>query len=110
MLFAILSEPLPTRPSEAAENRRRYWQWLAPLRSNGTVRDIYARTGRGAIAIVNVDTNEALHRILNEWAEIIPAHFQIFPLIDTQAAQSYLQSASVIATPAKSGGKQSRPD
>ena len=28
--------------------------------------------------------------ILNEWADIIPAHFDVYPLIDTQAVQRTL--------------------
>jgi hypothetical protein len=31
-----------------------------------------------------------LHRILNEWADIIPAHFDTYPLIDVEAAQRML--------------------
>ena len=31
-----------------------------------------------------------LHRILNEWADIIPAHFDTYPLVDTQATAQLL--------------------
>ena len=36
--------------------------------------------GRGAVAVFDVEDNDALHRILNEWADIIPAHFDTYPL------------------------------
>lgn len=90
MLFAVISEPLPGRPSEAAPSRQRYWEWLAPLQTAGTVRHIYARTGRGALAVLEVDSHETLHRLLNEWAEIIPAQFDVLPLIDPASARAFL--------------------
>jgi muconolactone delta-isomerase len=90
MLFAVISEPLPTRPSEAAAHRRRYWDWARPLQEAGTLRHVWARTGRGALAIFEVDGNEALHRLLNEWADIIPARFDVLPLLDPGAAQAFL--------------------
>ena len=34
---------------------------------------VYARTGRGAVALFDVRANEELHALLNGWAEIIPA-------------------------------------
>jgi len=37
-----------------------------------------------------VESNEALHRILNEWADIIPAHFDTYPLLDVGAAKQML--------------------
>ena len=90
MLFAVLSEPLPTRPSDAAASRRRYWEWARPLQEAGVIRHIWARTGRGALAILEVDGNETLHRLLNEWADIIPARFDVHPLLDPARAQAFL--------------------
>jgi hypothetical protein len=34
--------------------------------------------------------NEALHQILNEWADIIPAHFDTYPLVDLEATKRML--------------------
>ncbi len=31
-----------------------------------------------------------LHRLLNEWADIIPGRFDIRPLLDPEAAQAFL--------------------
>ena len=70
--------------------RQRYWKWIAPLEKSGAVRSVYARTGRGAVVLFDVDSNETLHRLLNAWAEIIPATFDIYPLIDVQAAKRFL--------------------
>jgi muconolactone delta-isomerase len=46
--------------------------------------------GRGAIAVFDVEDNNALHQILNEWADIVPAHFDTYPLIDDEAAKRML--------------------
>jgi hypothetical protein len=53
-------------------------------------RHVYARAGRGAIAVFDVASNEALHQILNEWADIIPAHFDTYPLVDLEATKRML--------------------
>jgi hypothetical protein len=52
---------------------------------------------RGIVAVLDVKDNDALHRILNEWADIVPAHFDTFPLIEADAAQRML--AGQAATP-----------
>jgi hypothetical protein len=90
MLFAVISRPRPDKPSNVAADRQRYWAWITPLMENGTVRHAYPITGRGLLAILDVPSNEALHRFLNEWSEIVPAGFDIYPLIDQQASQAFL--------------------
>lgn len=90
MLFLVVSTPRPERPSEMSSRRQDYWKWLAPLQADGTCRHVYARAGRGAIVVFHVDGNATLHRLLNEWADIIPAHFDSYPLIDVAQAQSFL--------------------
>jgi hypothetical protein len=46
--------------------------------------------GRGAVAVLDVEDNNVLHQILNEWADIVPAHFDTYPLIDVEAAKRML--------------------
>jgi hypothetical protein len=46
--------------------------------------------GRGAVAVFDVEDNNVLHQILNEWADIVPAHFDTYPLIDIEAAKRML--------------------
>ena len=60
---------------------------------------IYAGVGRGAAAVFEVESNEALHRILNEWADIIPAEFDVYPLVDVEATRRLL-AAQVAANKA----------
>ena len=90
MLFLVVSTPRPERPSDLVGNRQSFWPWIAAYQARGLCRHIYARAGRGAVAVLDVEDNDALHRILNEWADIIPAHFDIYPLIDADAAKRML--------------------
>lgn len=93
MLFLVISEPRPEPPGSVADMRRRYWEWIAPLQVSGEVRSVHARVGRGAVVLFDVASNEQLHQRLNEWAEMIPAQFNVYPLIDPDAAQRYLRGA-----------------
>jgi muconolactone delta-isomerase len=90
MLFLVVSTPRPERPSELTKTRQSFWPWIGAYQARGVCRHIYARAGRGAVAVLDVADNDALHRILNEWADIVPAHFDTYPLIDAQAAQRML--------------------
>jgi hypothetical protein len=90
MLFLVVSTPRPERPSDLAERRQLFWPWIAKYEASGACRHIYARAGRGAIAVLDVASNEALHQILNEWADIIPAHFDTYPLVDLEATKRML--------------------
>ena len=90
MLFLVVSTPRPERPSELAEKRQSFWPWIAGYEASGVCRHVYARVGRGAVAVFDVSDNSALHLILNEWADIIPAHFDTYPLLDVEAANRML--------------------
>ena len=90
MLFLVISDPRPEPPSSVAGQRKRYWEWVAPLQASGEVRSIHAKVGRGAVVLFDVPSNEQLHQRLNEWAEIIPARFDVHTLIDPDAAKAYL--------------------
>jgi hypothetical protein len=90
MLFLVVSTPRAERPSELRKARQSFWPWIAGHQARGVCRQVYARVGRGAVAVLDVENNDALHRILNEWADIIPAHFDTYPLLDPDAAQRML--------------------
>jgi muconolactone delta-isomerase len=96
MLHLVVSTPRPERPSDLATTRQSFWPWIAKYQASGICRHVYARVGRGAVAVFDVESNEALHRILNEWADIIPAHFDTYPLVDVEAAKRML--AAQVAT------------
>jgi muconolactone delta-isomerase len=90
MLFLVVSTPRPEQPSALTAARQSFWPWIAAYQQRGTCRQVYARVGRGAVAVFDVADNDTLHRIINEWAEIIPAHFDTYPLIDADAANRML--------------------
>lgn len=90
MLFLVISTPRPEPPSSMTPKRKDYWRWLSPLQHNGTCKGAWARAGRGAVILFDVADNAVLHRLLNEWAEIVPAHFDVYPLIDTEQAKTFL--------------------
>ena len=101
MLFLVISTPRPERPSSLTGARRKYWRWIGPKLKSGLCRAVYARTGRGAVALFDVKSNEELHALLNGWADIIPAHFEIHPLIDAAWAQRFLGGKSVKLQPGR---------
>lgn len=92
MLFLVISTPRPERPSELASTRQTFWPWIAAYQEKGICKHIYPRVGRGAVAVFEVESNADLHRILNEWADFIPAHFDTYPLVDVEATKALLAS------------------
>lgn len=90
MLFLVISEPRPERPSDVAKARQGFWPWMETYQAKGICKHIYPRVGRGAVAILDVESNEVLHRVLNEWADIIPARFDTYPLVDLAATKAVL--------------------
>jgi muconolactone delta-isomerase len=90
MLIMVITTPRADPPSTMTRRRQKLWRWIAPKLKTRRVHWIYARPGRGAVALFDVDSHEQLHGLLNEWAEIIPATFELMPLIDASAAQRYL--------------------
>jgi len=96
MLFLVISTPRADAPSTMTAQRKKYWDWIAPLIEAKTVVSMHARVGRGAVAIFDVDSNVTLHRLINEWAEIIPGHHEIYPLVDGDSAQAYLRAHKAV--------------
>jgi hypothetical protein len=96
-LFLVISNPRPERPSEQASRRQSFWPWIAQYEKAGVCKHIYARVGRGAVAVFDVESNNQLHRMLNEWADIIPAEFDVYPLVDVEATGKLL-AAQVAAS------------
>ena len=94
MLFLVISHPRPERPSAVANSRQAYWRWIEPKLASGEARSAYPRVGRGVAATFDVPSNERLHTLLTEWAEIIPATFDVYPLVDTEAAKQALTQAA----------------
>lgn len=90
MLFLVISNPAPTRPSEAREARKSFWPWVEDKLAKGIARSFYPRTGRGAVAVFDVESHEMLHRLLNEWADAVPAEFTLYPLMEPESIVAFL--------------------
>ena len=100
MLFMTISTPRPERPSTQLAARKTFWPGMAALQKSGQARWCYARPGRGAIALFDVANIEALHALLTQWAEMVPAEFDLYPLIDGAHAQAFLEQGKKAAQPA----------
>lgn len=90
MLFLVISNPAPTRPSDVREARKSFWPWVEDKLDKGIARSFYPRTGRGAVAVFDVESHEELHRLLNEWADAVPAEFTLYPLMEPESIVSFL--------------------
>jgi hypothetical protein len=101
MLFLIVSHPRPERPSAWAKDRTKAWPWFEPLLADGTCKCVYARTGRGAVAILDVDSHERLHELLNGWSELIPCKLDVYPLIDIAQSKQFLDEQLRSAPPGR---------
>ena len=93
MLFLAISTPAPTKPSAVNASRQQFWHWIDPLLKSGTAKSVHARPGRGAVVLFDVESNDALHALLTEWEEMIPATFELYPLIDPKTAQGSLKKS-----------------
>lgn len=82
MIALVNADPLPVRPSTVAADRRANWDFLAPLQANGTIRFLYPKLGRGAVALFEVDSAETLQGYLTQWSEFVPATFEVTLLVD----------------------------
>ena len=94
MLYLVITTPLPGKPSEAQSDRQALWEWASPLIERGTIRDhcMYAKVGRGGIALFDVTSHDDLHRYLSQWLEFVPAEMEVIPLMDRRDMQDYLAS------------------
>ena len=92
MLFLVISKPVPIPPSQARSNRKKLWEWAEALMNQGVIKDrtMYAKVGRGAVVLFDVESIEELQRLLSRWIELIPAEFEIHPLMDQSTTAAYL--------------------
>ena len=106
MLFMAISTPRAEHPSSQLEARKTFWPWMAVLQKSKRAHWCYARPGRGAVALFDVKNIDELHQYLNEWADIIPAQFEIYPLLDATNAKAFLATGARKAKAQKSGGEK----
>jgi muconolactone delta-isomerase len=92
MLFMVVSDPRPERPSEIRSRQSSYWDWLQALKDDGTVKACWVKTGRGAVVVFDVPNHERLHDLINAWSDRVPAHFTITPLIDAAYQEAHARA------------------
>ena len=80
---------------------------MTPLLKAKVCRWVYARVGRGGVAVFDVASTLELHQYINEWSEYVPAHFEVYPLLDSDEAQAYLKVHA--RKYAKSGARTAAP-
>ena len=81
MHFLVISTPRAEPPSAARGNQKGWWDWINALIDKGVAKHVYTKLGRGAVVIFDVDSHETLHKIVNQWAESIPATFEVHALL-----------------------------
>lgn len=83
MLFLVISTPMPAPQDEVRPARVQFRAWIKDLRGKGRVVHYYPRVGRGSVVLFDVRTNDELHNYLHRWLTIIPATFDILPLVSS---------------------------
>lgn len=81
MYFLVVSTPTAGKPSAAREGQKQWWDWVNALIEQGTAKHVYTKLGRGAVIIFDVDSHETLHKLVNQWAELVPATFAVEALL-----------------------------
>lgn len=81
MHFLVISTPRADQPSAVRDHQRGFWEWLDPLVQAGTAKHVYTKLGRGAVIIFDVASHEEMHKLVNQWAECVPATFEVHALL-----------------------------
>jgi hypothetical protein len=81
MHFLVISTPAATKPSGMRGGQTQWWDWVNALIADGSAAHVYTKLGRGAVIIFDVDKPEAVHKYVNQWNELVPATFEIIPLL-----------------------------
>ncbi len=81
MHFLVISTPAALSPSAARGGQKKWWEWINDLAAKGVAKHIYTKLGRGAVIIFEVDSHGTLHKIVNQWSELVPATFEVEALL-----------------------------
>ena len=103
MLFMVISTPRPDQPSKLRRSQHGWWNWIRPLQASGAAQAVYVKVGRGAAVVFDVDSNEQLHDLVNQWSEHIPAEFQVLPLARAEHQERIARAGA--RTPSRSATK-----
>ncbi|MBM3343822.1 MAG: hypothetical protein FJY56_17190 [Betaproteobacteria bacterium] len=81
MHYLVISTPKAEQPSLMRDTQVKWWDWINALKSGGVAQHIYTKLGRGAVVIFDVDSPHTLHKLVNQWNELVPATFEVEPLL-----------------------------
>jgi hypothetical protein len=81
MHFLVISTPVGRKPSEVREGQRAWWDWINALIADGTAKHVYTKLGRGAVIIFDVKEHGDIHKLVNQWSELVPATFEVEALL-----------------------------
>ena len=81
MHFLVISTPAAGKPSDARAGQKQWWDWINALIAQGTAKHVYTKLGRGAVIIFEVDAPETVHKLVNQWNELVPATFEVEALL-----------------------------
>ena len=91
MLYLVISTPHPSRPEDVKNARLEFRSWINDLRSKKKLSCFYPRVGRGSIVILDVSSNDELHKLMTHWLNIVPVSFDIYPLTTPSKAEELLK-------------------
>lgn len=85
MQFLVETTPQAARPDDIRANQLALWRWLAEERKQGKVLHAWRKPGRGAVFVVEVESHDSLHALLQTWCNYVPATFNCTPLLPPPA-------------------------
>jgi len=91
MLYLVISTPHPSRPEDVKNARLEFRSWINDLRSQNKLVCFYPRVGRGSIVILDVSSNDELHKLITQWLNIVPVSLDIYPLTTPSEAEELLK-------------------
>jgi hypothetical protein len=94
MHFLVISTPMAQKPSAARDNQKQWWDWINALAKAGTAKHIYTKLGRGAVVIFDVDAHETMHKLVNQWSELVPATFEVEALLPKEHQERIAQAGT----------------
>lgn len=81
MHYLVISTPRAEKPSVIRPGQKDWWDWVNALAAKGVAKHVYTKLGRGAVIIFDVERPEDIHKLVNQWAELVPATFEVEPLL-----------------------------
>jgi hypothetical protein len=91
MLYLVISTPHPSKPEDVKNARLEFRSWIKDLKSKNKLVCFYPRIGRGSIVILDVSSNDELHKLMTQWLNIVPVIFDIYPLTTPSEAEELLK-------------------